>query len=70
MLQAVLNKLALLEMDEVLVSSGVCWYHFGQENWLALSRNHCLETKDNNESSVKAQLFIHRTFHVPKLLPI
>ena len=52
MLQTVLNKLALLKMDEVLVSSGVYWYHFEREIWLALNWGHCLETKVNNESSV------------------
>ena len=51
-LQAVLNKFAPLEMYEVLVSSGVYWYHFEQEIWLALNWGHCLETKVNNESSV------------------
>ena len=51
-LQAVLNKFVPLEMYEVLVSSGVYWYHFEQEIWLALNWGHCLETKVNNESSV------------------
>lgn len=51
-LQAVLNKFAPLEMYEVLVSSGVYWYHFEQEIWLALNWGHCLETEFNNESSV------------------